>query len=130
MNIANRTYLKVKIKSLAEEARIIRHQERSFKARARAAKKTETKQALYGTFWGLKGHRIVDVRNEQRSTLLAYGFIRGRRYSQLEQKCERKPNWKRVKEIVAKYGDSSKFTVNKMWHEAVDHNIDAWAKGN
>jgi hypothetical protein len=53
---------------------------------------------------GLMTHRKFEVRPEQRSALLAYGFLRGRRYKQLEAKCHTEPNWNRVRDLVAKYG--------------------------
>ena len=92
----NVKYLKIKLKSLAEEARIIRHEEKK----------------LGGQNWGsssvpLREHRIHVVRVAARRTLLAYGYLRGKKYNQLEQ-CTRTPfEYMGVKEItkmVQKYG--------------------------
>lgn len=91
-----KTYLKIKIKSLAEEAKLIRAEERKFKKHAEGSIGRQI-------FWGLRGHRIKDVRSESRSALLAYGFLRGRSYLQMEPKCEIGPDWKRVEAIVMKY---------------------------
>lgn len=77
--------------SLAAEARIIRHQARKFPGE-------------HPTRLGLYLHRIHDVRSEQRSALLAYGFLRGRAYRRLEQRAYTRPNWKRVEEIAKKFG--------------------------
>ena len=85
-----RTYLKVKIKSLAEEAKIIR-------AETKKAKHTSIKDGLYR-------HRIDVVRVEARSTHLAYGFLRGRGYRQMESVAHSAPDWKRVRKMVEKYG--------------------------
>lgn len=60
----------------------------------------------------LHNHRVIDVRREQRAALLAYGFLRGRAYRQIESHprylrtpSDRPgPNWLRVAEIVAKFG--------------------------
>lgn len=84
-----RAYLKVKIKSLAEEARIIRKEER--------ASKGEKREGLYL-------HRVGVVRRAARHSLLAYGFLRGREYRQIEPKCENAPHWPEVFKMVSKYG--------------------------
>lgn len=70
-------FLKVKIKSLAEEARIIRLEERRAKARGD-----------YETLTSLYLHRTKDVRNEARATQLAYGFLKGRTRSEIESPSE------------------------------------------
>ena len=83
-----RVYLKVKVKSLAAEARIIR---------------TEERRNKYFRS-GLAEHRRTVVRREARHTLLAYGFLRGRKYQQIENNAQNPPDWARVKKMVAKYG--------------------------
>ena len=92
-----RSYLKVKIKSLAEEARIIRKEERKphgdMNEYGYSAKRT-----------GLHDHRVGPVRREARHALLAYGFIRGRKYRQMEAKDSSTPDWAAVKRMVVKYG--------------------------
>jgi len=85
-------FLKIKLKSLAAEARIIRAQERKTKG-----KWNGTREALYL-------HRVKDVRSEARSTHLAYGYLRGRTRCQIENKCVVEPDWKRVEAMVKKYG--------------------------
>ena len=85
-----RVYLKVKLKSLAEEAKIIR-------------KETE-RAKLRSIKHGLYAHRTRVVRPEARYTHLAYGFLRGREYRQMEQKARLAPDWKRVRKMVQKYG--------------------------
>jgi len=89
----SRIYLKVKVKSLAAEARIIRHEE----AKARKWKNTTLRVSL-------AGHRRGIVRSAARHTHLAYGFLRGRPYRTMEAKCAIKPDWKRVQTMVEKYG--------------------------
>ena len=85
-----RTYLKVKIKSLAEEARIIRLE-------TKRARKISIKN-------GLALHRTGIVRLEARHTQLAYGFLRGLAYSQMESKTHKEPDWKKIKRMIEKYG--------------------------
>lgn len=95
--------LRVKIKSLAEEARIIRLEERRAKGR----------RVSPGVFlgrddklwWSLNAHRTWDVRNEARSSILAYAFIRGRSYAACERPAkDNPPDLKRVLHLVEKYG--------------------------
>lgn len=64
-----REMLRVKLKSLAEEARIIRREERRTWGQLREE---------------LHLHRVRDVRTEARATHLAYGFLRGRTLEQME----------------------------------------------
>jgi hypothetical protein len=90
------TFLKIKICSLAAEATIIRKHERRAKPR--------WQRNGDDTFFRLKSHRTIDVRNEQRAALLAYGYLRGRPYRAIEANCTEWPNWTRVAELVRKYG--------------------------
>ena len=85
-----RTYLKVKIKSLAEEAKIIRLE-------TKRAKNISIKN-------GLAGHRRGIVRFEARHTHLAYGFLRGLECRQMEQKAFEAPDWAKVKRMIERYG--------------------------
>lgn len=85
-----RTYLKVKIKSLAEEARIIRKETK--RARAISIKN------------GLALHRKGVVRHEARHTHLAYCFLRGREYREIEHKAHEAPDWAKVRKMIEKYG--------------------------
>lgn len=93
-----KTYLKIKICSLQEEARIIRREEQRW---------IIGKRRNHPIRMGLMFHRKWDVRREQRSALLAYGYLRGRRYKQLEAKCFQQPNWDRIIELIAKYGTTT-----------------------
>lgn len=92
------TYLKVKIKSLAAEARIIRHEETRFPRGFRD----------HPTFQGLHSHRTWDVRREARSALLAYAYLRGRLYSTIEggsnEKRSSQPDIVRIMQLIYKYG--------------------------
>jgi hypothetical protein len=83
--------LRVKIKSLAVEARIIRREE----LRTHGALREE-----------LYMHRIHDVRSEARASCLAYGFIRGRTLDQMERgRTMLDPaTQKRVDALMKKYG--------------------------
>lgn len=78
--------LKIKLKSLAEEARIIRREE----SRSR--------------FWRdeLYLHRIGIVRKAARDTHVAYAIIRGKPIP--ERDNSRPLDWKAVNSMVLKYG--------------------------
>ena len=87
--------LKIKVKSLAAEAKMIRFEEKKWPA------ESEERGELYS-------HRIFPLRREARSSFLAYGFLRGREYLQIEQPNSREPNWNRVRDIVARFGNMDK----------------------
>lgn len=88
--IDRREMLRVKLKSLAEEARIIRHEER----RAGAT-------YLRNELWQ---HRVFVVRKAARDTHIAYGLIRGLTIDQIEPKRYSEPNWEAIEKMVKKYG--------------------------
>lgn len=108
-----KTYLKIKIKSLAEEAKIIRSEEKKFKGRPEGSVGRQI-------FWGLREHRTVDVRDESRAACLAYGFLRGRAYHRLEAKCYHAPNWNRVEALALKYGRGDQRELKQRFAEWKD----------
>lgn len=106
----SKTFLKIKIMSLATEAQIIRAEERRW-----------PRAGMQGTRFELAQHRRFDVRNEARSALLAYGFLRGRPYLRMEAKCWTAPDVSRIMEIAAKFGGIDKKMIQPMirgWLEA------------
>ena len=90
--IDRREMLKVKIKSLAEEARIIRREEHRTHGELRSE---------------LRNHRVIVVRREARVAHVAYGLIRGLAYERIEPGARTAPNWKRVRELCKKYGPAN-----------------------
>lgn len=84
-------FLKVKIKSLTAEARIIRLEEGRSRGELRAA---------------LRSHRQWDVRREQRATQLAYGYLRGRARVTIEPGARSEPDWDRVTAMIKKYANA------------------------
>lgn len=101
-HLCGRPALRVKIKSLAAEAVIIR----------REAKKYRGDSMERGT---LNTHRITVVRDEARSAQLAYAFLRGVRYRTVEQKCKRPPDVKRITAIADKFGQYGVETGVPQW---------------
>ena len=87
--IDRREMLRVKLKSLAAEAKIIRREEQ----RTHGALRDE-----------LAHHRRTVVRSAARHTHLAYGFIRGRTIEQMEKKSHRPYDRDRVEKMVKQYG--------------------------
>ncbi len=113
-------FLKIKIKSLAEEAKIIRHEERFVKSWKR-----EPGELPNDLYFDLHKHRTKDVCKESRSSNLAYGYLREMPYLRIEEKCYTKPDWKNVERLVTRYGNLShneaKFVADnlKEWSELI-----------
>lgn len=81
-----RRELRVKIKSLAQEARIIRAEERRCReSLSRTVGHDEQRAALASAYTSLRMHRVIDVRRESRYSLLAYALIRGRKFRDVER---------------------------------------------
>lgn len=87
--------LKIKIKHLAEEARIIRRE---------AHKQYEAGNYQKGN--DLTNHRTGKLRREARATLLAYQCLRGIPYAVCEQKPKTTPDWKAFERMCKQYGDA------------------------
>lgn len=88
--------LKVKIKSLADEARIIRREE---------VKALRGPRPDYVLYLELRNHRVGDVRREQRVSLLAYAFLRNKPLAACEPKhIGQQIDWNRVLQLVLKFG--------------------------
>lgn len=128
-------YLKVKIKSLAAESGIIRLEERRSLGRRLSDVKYDRDgnvRPMWREFIGrddalytsLRQHRVIEVRQEQRSSLLAYAFLRGRDYRQCEcPAADNKPDLDRVMSLVKKFGPAgniwTKGTLERMLAEWV-----------
>lgn len=114
------TALKVKIKNLAAEALIIRLEEDKALCRGRGGaaytpsgtpggdKKPKRKPSPHRDevkYRSLREHRVFDVRREQRASLLAYAFIRGKSYAAVEKPHkDNTPDLDRVQKLVEKFG--------------------------
>lgn len=134
-------YLKVKVLSLVEEAKIIRRHEyrrqmmfalantkfddkkQEFK-RVKFLKKNDYvdeghNQKIYN---GLHRHRVFDVREETRSSHLAYGFLKGNAYHDMEERAENEPNWEKIQRLVMRYGEGDpsllKLNIETWIHNA------------
>jgi hypothetical protein len=81
-------HLKVKVKSLAAEARIIRAEER------------KAEPVLQGT---LHFHRIGPLKATSRETQLAYGCLRGVPYAKMESSTFTEPDWDSIKAMAQRF---------------------------
>jgi hypothetical protein len=97
--IDRREQLRVKLKSLAAEAKLIRLEERRIRH-------GQLREELYL-------HRIHVVRTAARDAHVAYGLIRGRTYGQIEPLCYSAPNWDAVEKMVCKFGSQEMRTLIK-----------------
>lgn len=98
------TYLKIKIKSLADEARTIRKEELRLRGLMRDNPAQRTAQNS-GTREGLYLHRVKAVRDASRASLLAYAFLRGKPYAVVENnKTGNWPPLAEVRRLASKYG--------------------------
>lgn len=118
--------LRIKIKSLAAEARIIRHRERSlrlFKAKGGGKeyrKVGQLSERAKATWLDLRNHRTREVRSETRSSLLAYGYLRGTPYLAMESKCWTKPDWIKIGSMIERFsGKTIDTTAFKGWRESL-----------
>jgi hypothetical protein len=119
----SKAYLKIKVTSLAAEAKLIRKDELRYKQQARNAqqynpdgKGAEYAQEHKAIFWGLRQHR-QGLSPESRAANIAYGFLKGRRYLEVENKVKpgNEPNWNRVQVLVKKYGTTKDLEQFDLW---------------
>lgn len=92
--------LKLKGMSLAAETRIIRRWEK----RLQRAQNSKPSLNLQDQVVDLHQHRLYKVRTEARDTYLAYGFLKGRPYTQIENLRYRDPNWENIARMARLYG--------------------------
>lgn len=122
-----RLFLKIKLKNLRDEVALIKsHEERLKNHIAVHMGMSEHLKSLVDQ---MVHHRKFDIRNETRATLLAYGYIRGRNYHQLE--CTTRPEScfavkarvERVARMVNKY---SVMDWNPEGLDVTMENVRAW----
>ena len=124
--------LKIKAKSLQEEARIIRKEEDKLKRLIDWVENVLFSEALdeRDTWLSLKQHRRWDVRNEARATHLARAFLANQRYSDVEKPKLNSPDTDghlmnrivpRITTMVNKYG--------RIPYTLTDSHIRDWVSG-
>lgn len=98
--------MKIKVKSLAGETAIIRFEERKQlknKHEALSAGKTEAAEKISQRYNRLRSHRLAVVRPATRHNHLAYGFLRGIPYSDIEGRCATAPNFYEIAKHVRQF---------------------------
>lgn len=118
-----KTELKIKIESLGLESRRIRQEEVRLRNRARATTKPTEVPELHAVRTKLYLHRMFHVKHECRHSLLAYGFLRRRRYRQLERTVREgnEPNPNHVVQLVKRFGK-----VGDPELVSVEHRVRQW----
>jgi len=115
----SRTFLKVRIKELAGEAKIIRREE-SIASDWKAS--TKDRQGLEDSYnyasWKLlelRNHRKTIVRTAARQTQIAYAFLRGKRFDQVEHgkptATEIAKLWTQVGRMIYQYGKTERYPL-------------------
>ena len=104
-------HLKIKIKSLVAEAKII---------------KQEAKKVTEETKWGLLHHNVTVVRPVTRRNLLAYAMIRNHPYSKTEskvspEKCLGLTDFNNILVLAKRFGATDKEQMQQWMVEAVNH---------
>jgi hypothetical protein len=116
--MSRKIHLKIKIKTLAAEGKFIRKEENKAKASFRWLAGRAQSRAVEAeiAFNVLYNHRTDKVRKAARHSILAYGYIRGRAYRKLEEKCNEPPNWAEVYKIVKRFGGSQDPEAFRLWY--------------
>jgi hypothetical protein len=126
-DLMGKTQLKIKIKSLAAEAVIIKKEEQKW---LRAPYNNPYDNGAPGThplYFDLRHHRLEMVRKECRDSIIAYGYMRGLAYRQIEAKCHQEPNWQNVFTILKRFWRRLDiFSKEKMAEEW--NALKAWSK--
>lgn len=107
-----RAEMRVKIKSLAHEASVIRAEERQALRRRRKVLRKDKEVAgawLFARYLSLRNHRLDVVRREARVTLLAYAFLRGVPYLAVEHRVsiDNVPEADRVAQVAHRFSRAS-----------------------
>jgi hypothetical protein len=100
-------HLRIKIKSLADEAKSIRKEARKVSGIVK---------------WNLNHHRTTVVRDHARHNLLAYGILRRVPYRKMENRCHEKPNFSRVETIAKRFGATEEEIAS--WVEEAGAHLD------
>ena len=108
------THLKIKIKTLAAEASFIRKEERKALKAGRywhyadaprdPDKSGRAMADAYRTYESLHEHRTGIVRTVARTNLLAYGFLRGTSYAEMESYSKTDPDWNSIEKLAKRFG--------------------------
>jgi hypothetical protein len=114
-----RRELRVKIRSLADEARIIRSEESRCRASIARTVKPEyaaQKLQLEASASSLRNHRVGELRREARYSLLAYAYIRGMAFRKTEPKSDAgKVCQVKLGDLVRRFGSAGQASGLNAW---------------
>ena len=106
--------LKIKLISLGLEAQAIRRIERKLKSKpGYRVDGSNTRKA----FTSIQNHRRNDIRRAARHSHLAYGFLRGRAYAEIERSTYTNPDWDQVSRIAKRFSDEDERVVLQRFSE-------------
>lgn len=112
------THLKIKIKNLAAESGIIRLEERKLAKLDARLKAVGAAKVHFTERVELAYHRRGVVRDVARENLLAYGFLRGRKYACIENKTNSVPYFHLVSKHAKSFSSSGWGEEEKLkWEE-------------
>lgn len=81
----------------------------------------EAINSQYYKFWGLERYRKHTLRPALRHSHLALGFLKGKRYDQIEASgCYQLPNFDEVKRMVEKFSEEDIRVTRQRWAEWKD----------
>jgi len=135
-------HLKIKIKSLAAEARIIRHEEHKALTNGRKCAREATqlnhdgkdatafgsyRDEHYSAWRSLRHHRADHLRGISRSNHIAYSFLRGRSYAEVENRCasDNKPDWAAIEKVIKGFGIPDDISRWPAWLEEAKAHLKA-----
>lgn len=136
-------YLKIKCTSLAAEAKLIRKDENkrlqnAANARSKARENIKLTPNVYDkheeyhlrVYEGLKNHRVKDIRLEARAANVAYGFLKGKKYRDIERISYTQPDWEKVRFLVQSYGeDTDRMDKFEVWLKEALHDESEYPQG-
>lgn len=115
MSNSRTTHLKIKIKTLASEAKHIRREANRTGGRERQE---------------LTAHRTGPVRSAARHNQLAYAYLRGIPYRAVELRTEIPPNWAQVETLARRFGPAMPWAPSwEAWLAAAEQHLRAQAEG-
>lgn len=128
-----KAYLQVKLINLADEAKLIRSKEWRRLALAKKSLENnhpETAEYHMKIHAGHHSHRVTVVRDEARLTNLAYGFLRGNEYCEMEERAKEEPDWNRIRRMALRFREKEYDELVSEFDEWLKRAKEDWFAGN
>lgn len=121
-----KTYLKIKLNHLAAEARINKKEKHKWMKKAARGRQVAFEKGIENPIKStmadsIHHHRMTCIRPEARDSLLAYGFLRGKSYAQIEAKRFTDPNWSNIKANIKRFNATQYGS-----HSSIDKRFEEW----